>query len=157
MSLQITSPLQKDKFKTMDAVIATGSNNSARYFDYYFGKYPNIICKNRNSVAVLSGNESEQELKKLGKDIFQYFGLGCRNVSKLFVPKDYNFNQFFEGMFSYQSFLDNNKYLNNYEYNRTAYLMKGDKSLLDNNFLLINKMSRIHHLLVFFFMSIMIL
>lgn len=127
------------QIKTMDAVIATGSNNSARYFDYYFGKYPNIIRKNRNSVAVLSGNESEQELKKLGKDIFQYFGLGCRNVSKLFVPKDYNFNQFFEGMFSYQSFLDNNKYLNNYEYNRTVYLMKGDKSLLDNNFLLIKQ------------------
>ncbi len=79
------------QLKNIDAVIATGSNNSARYFKYYFGKYPHIIRKNRNSVAVLSGKESEEDLKLLGKDIFQYFGLGCRNVSKLFVPKTRSF------------------------------------------------------------------
>lgn len=78
-----------------DAIIATGSNNTSRYFEYYFGKYPHLIRKNRNSVAVLTGEESFDELKGLCEDIFRYFGLGCRNVSKLFVPENYNFNKFF--------------------------------------------------------------
>lgn len=127
------------QLKNIDAVIATGSNNSARYFDYYFGKYPHIIRKNRNSVAVLTGNESKEELELLGKDIFQYFGLGCRNVSKLFVPEGYTFDTFYEAIFEYQSVINNNKYGNNYEYNRTVYLMNDTSSLLDNNFLLLKE------------------
>jgi hypothetical protein len=125
--------------KGMDAVIATGSNNSARYFDYYFGKYPNIIRKNRNSVAVLTGKEKPEELVQLGNDVFRYFGLGCRNVSKLFVPKGYNFNAFYEAIFDQKEIVNNNKYANNYDYNKTVYLMSNDLSLLDNNFLLLKQ------------------
>lgn len=127
------------QLKNIDAVIATGSNNSARYFEYYFGKYPHIIRKNRNSVAVLSGKESKDDLKLLGKDIFQYFGLGCRNVSKLFVPRGYKFDTFYESIFEYQYVVNNNKYGNNYDYNRTVYLMGNNESLLDNNFLLLKE------------------
>ncbi len=127
------------QIKTMDAVIATGSNNSARYFEYYFGKYPHIIRKNRNSVAILLGSETEEDLMKLGRDIFQYFGLGCRNVAKLFVPANYNFDIFYESIYEFQDIVSHNKYANNYEYNRTVYLMKNDPSLLDNNFLLLKQ------------------
>ena len=128
-----------DQLKNFDAVIATGSNNSARYFDYYFGKYPNIIRKNRNSIAVITGNETHEELKLLGNDIFQYFGLGCRNVSKLFVPTGYKFDTFYESVFDFKEIVNNNKYANNYEYNRTVYLMSSNPSLLDNNFLLLKE------------------
>ena len=86
------------KLEGFDAVIATGSNNTARYFEYYFKEKPSIIRKNRNSVAVLDGTETFEDLVGLGEDIFRYFGLGCRNVSKLFVPKDYNFDNFFKAM-----------------------------------------------------------
>jgi hypothetical protein len=127
------------QLKNIDAVIATGSNNSARYFEYYFGKYPHIIRKNRNSVAVLSGTETADELRFLGKDIFQYFGLGCRNVSKLFVPTGYKFDTFYESIFEFQFIVNNNKYGNNYDYNRTVYLMSNHPSLLDNNFLLLKE------------------
>ncbi len=127
------------QIKNIDAVIATGSDNTARYFQYYFGKYPHIIRKNRNSVAILSGKESTNELGLLGKDIFQYFGLGCRNVSKLFVPKEYDFKLFYESIFDFQNVIHNNKYCNNYEYNRTLYLMSNHPSLLDNNFLLLKE------------------
>ncbi|MDP1744905.1 MAG: acyl-CoA reductase [Bacteroidota bacterium] len=127
------------QLKNIDAVIATGSNNTARYFEYYFGKYPHIIRKNRNSVAVISGKESKEDLKLLGKDIFQYFGLGCRNVSKLFVPKGYKFDTFYESIFDFQYVVNNNKYGNNYDYNRTVYLMGNNESLLDNNFLLLKE------------------
>lgn len=125
--------------KNINAVIATGNNNSARYFDYYFGKYPHIIRKNRNSVAVLTGTESVNDLRLLGKDIFQYFGLGCRNVSKIFVPRGYVFDTFYESIFEYQHIINNNKYGNNYDYNRTVYLMSNHPSLLDNNFLLLKE------------------
>lgn len=125
--------------KNINAVIATGSNNSARYFDYYFGKYPNIIRKNRNSVAVLTGNESINDLRLLGKDVFQYFGMGCRNVSKFFVPRGYTFDTFYESVFDYKHIINNNKYCNNYDYNRTVYLMSNNSSLLDNNFLLLKE------------------
>jgi hypothetical protein len=127
------------QIKAMDAVIATGSNNTARYFEYYFKKYPSIIRKNRNSVAVLTGKESTKELNDLGKDVFQYFGLGCRNVSKLFVPAGYKFDTFYESMMTYQDIIHTNKYANNYDYNRTVYLMSNDPTLLDNNFLLLKE------------------
>ena len=127
------------QLKNMGAVIATGSNNTSRYFEYYFGKYPHIIRKNRNSVAVLTGTETTAELNLLGNDVFQYFGLGCRNVSKLFVPKGYVFDNFYQSIFDFNNIVNNNKYANNYDYNRTVYLMANHPSLLDNNFLLLKE------------------
>ncbi len=124
--------------KDMDAVIATGSSNSSRYFDYYFGKYPHIIRKNRHSIAIITGNENAEDFAQLGKDIFQYYGLGCRNVSKLFVPEGYQFDPFFEGIYSFSHILSSNKYVNNYEYNKTLYLLNNEK-MLDNNFLLLRE------------------
>ncbi|HLA56243.1 MAG TPA: acyl-CoA reductase [Flavobacterium sp.] len=126
------------KLENFDAVIATGSNNTARYFDYYFKDKPSIIRKNRNSVAVLTGKESKAELVALGEDIFRYFGLGCRNVSKLFVPKGYSFDTFFEGIFEYQDVIHYEKYANNYDYNKAVFLMSNFK-LLDNGFLTIKE------------------
>jgi hypothetical protein len=122
------------KLENFDAVIATGSNNTARYFEYYFKDKPSIIRKNRNSVAVLDGTETEEELTALGEDIFRYFGLGCRNVSKLFVPKDYNFEMFFKAIYAYKDVVFYEKYANNYDYNKAVFLMSNFK-LLDNEFL----------------------
>lgn len=124
------------KLTEFDAVIATGSNNTSRHFEYYFGKYPHIIRKNRCSIAVITGKESESELKALGKDIFLYFGLGCRNVSKLMIPEGYKLDTFFEAMFDYKFVIENKKYGNNYDYNRTIYLLNSEK-FLDNNFLIL--------------------
>lgn len=124
--------------KNMDAYIGTGSNNSARYFEYYFRDKPHIIRSNRNGIAVLSGKETKEDFEKLGEDIFRYFGLGCRNVSKLYVPEGYNFNNFFEGIYPFFEMVNHNKYGNNYEYNRTVYLM-GNEKLLDNNFLILKE------------------
>jgi hypothetical protein len=126
------------KLENFDAVIATGSNNTARYFEYYFKDKPAIIRKSRNSVAVLDGRETHEQLVALGEDIFRYFGLGCRNVSKLFVPKDYNFDAFFEAMFEYQDIIRYEKYANNYDYNKAVFLMSNFK-LLDNEFLTIKE------------------
>lgn len=126
------------KLAQFDAVIATGSNNTARYFDYYFGKYPHIIRKNRNSVAVLTGTESVAELRGLADDIFRYFGLGCRNVSKLYVPENYDFTDFFKAMYSWKHLINHHKYINNYDYNKAVYLMDG-LPLLDNEFMVLKK------------------
>ncbi|MCB0464207.1 MAG: acyl-CoA reductase [Aequorivita sp.] len=126
------------KLENFDAVIATGSNNTARYFEYYFGKYPNIIRKNRNSIAVLTGNETEIDLKLLADDIFTYFGLGCRNVSKLYVPENYDFESFFKAMFNWKEIIQNHKYINNYDYNKAVYLMDSFP-LLDNEFMLLKE------------------
>ncbi|MBF2709671.1 acyl-CoA reductase [Flavobacterium soyangense] len=126
------------KLENFDAVIATGSNNTARYFEYYFKDKPSIIRKNRNSVAVLNGKETKGQLIALGEDIFRYFGLGCRNVSKLFVPKGYSFNAFFEAIFEYQDIIHYEKYANNYDYNKAVFLMSNYK-LLDNGFLTIKE------------------
>lgn len=122
------------KLEDFDAVIATGSNNTARYFEFYFKNKPNIIRKNRNSVAVLDGNESHEDLVNLGSDIFRYFGLGCRNVSKLFVPKGYNFEPFFNAIYEFKEVIFYEKYSNNYDYNKAVFLMSNFK-LLDNEFL----------------------
>jgi hypothetical protein len=127
-----------ERLENFDAVIATGSNNTSRYFEYYFSKVPHIIRKNRNSVAVLTGNETEAQLVELGHDIFDYYGLGCRNVSKLLVPKDYNFNFFFESIQSYYPIINHNKYNNNYDYNKSIYLVNMAKHL-DNGFLLVKE------------------
>jgi len=126
------------KLENFDTVIATGSNNTARYFEYYFKDKPSIIRKNRNSVAVLNGNESKEDLENLGEDIFRYFGLGCRNVSKLYVPKGYSFDVFFEAIFKYQDVIHYEKYANNYDYNKAVFLMSNFK-LLDNGFLTIKE------------------
>lgn len=122
------------KLENFDAVIATGSNNTARYFEYYFKDKPSIIRKNRNSVAILTGNETREDLVKLGEDIFRYFGLGCRNVSKLFVPKNYDFQLFFESIYEFKDVIFYEKYSNNYDYNKAVFLMSNFK-LLDNEFL----------------------
>lgn len=127
-----------ERLKDFDAIIATGSNNSSRYFDYYFGKVPNIIRKNRNSVAVLSGKETTAELENLGNDIFDYFGLGCRNVSKIYVPEGYEMKNFFEPIEQYQKIIDHFKYNNNYDYNKSIYLVNGVKHL-DNGFVLVKE------------------
>ncbi len=126
------------KLERFDAVIATGSNNTSRYFEHYFSKSPHIIRKNRNSVAVLNGNESSNQLKELGEDIFRYYGLGCRSVSKLFIPNGYQFDTFFESIYPYHSIIDQVKYSNNYDYNKAVYLMS-DFKLLDNGFLLLKE------------------
>ena len=126
------------KLENFDAVIATGSNNTARYFEYYFKDKPSIIRKSRNSVAVLNGSETKEQLIALGDDIFRYFGLGCRNVSKLFVPKGYDFTKFFEAIFEYQDVIHYEKYANNYDYNKAVFLMSNFK-LLDNGFLTIKE------------------
>ena len=126
------------KLENFDAVIATGSNNTARYFEYYFKDKPSIIRKNRNSVAVLNGEETREQLVALGEDIFRYFGLGCRNVSKLFVPKGYSFEAFFDAIFEYQDIIHYEKYANNYDYNKAVFLMSNFK-LLDNGFLTIKE------------------
>ena len=126
------------KLEGFDAVIATGSNNTARYFEFYFKDKPSIIRKNRNSVAVLNGTETFEDLVGLGEDIFRYFGLGCRNVSKLFVPKDYNFDNFFKAMYEYRDVIKYEKYANNYDYNKAVFLMSNFQ-LLDNEFLTIKE------------------
>ena len=122
------------KLENFDAIIATGSNNTARYFEFYFKDKPSIIRKNRNSVAVLSGKETHADLVNLGEDIFRYFGLGCRSVSKLFVPKDYSFEGFFKAIYEYKDIIYYEKYSNNYDYNKAVFLMSNFK-LLDNEFL----------------------
>ena len=115
----------RPNLKGANAYIATGSNNSARYFKYYFGKYPSIIRKNRSSVAILKGNETQKDLEKLSLDIFQYFGLGCRNVSKLYVPEEYDFGKLLDTFYLQWNVMKNhNKYANNYDYYKAIYLME---------------------------------
>lgn len=128
----------EDKLEDFDAIIATGSNNTARYFDYYFGKYPNIIRKNRNSVAVLDGTETTDDIKNLGLDIFSYFGLGCRNVSKLYLPENFCFDMFFDNIQNYQEIYKHNKYANNYDYNKSVYLMNQIQHF-DNGFVIVKE------------------
>lgn len=126
------------KLTGFDAAIATGSNNTSRYFDYYFGDYPNIIRNNRNSVGVINGNETQEELTDLGEDIFSYFGLGCRSVSKIFVPKNYDFDLLFKAIYDFRYVIEYKKYENNYDYNKAVFLMSNYK-LLENGFLMLKE------------------
>ena len=128
----------EEKLKGFEAVIATGSNNTARYFEYYFKGKPSIIRKNRNSVAVLDGNETNEQLQELSEDIFRYYGLGCRSVSKLFLPKGYNFDAFFNAVYPWNQIINENKYANNYDYNKAVYLMS-EFDMLENGFLMIKE------------------
>lgn len=130
-----------DQLKGFDAVIATGSDNSGRYFEYYFNKYPHVIRRNRTSCAVLSGFESKQELKALGKDVFTYFGLGCRNVSKIFVPEGYQFDMLLQSWESYEEILMHHKYHNNYDYQKSILLVNSEPHL-DSGFLLLQENER---------------
>lgn len=112
-----------EQLKNCDAYIATGSDNSARYFEYYFSKYPSVIRKNRTSVAVLDGNETTADLTNLADDIHQYFGLGCRSVTKIYVPKGYDFVPLLEALKKYHQFFEHHKYRNNYDYQLAIYIM----------------------------------
>ncbi|MCO5234135.1 MAG: acyl-CoA reductase [Chitinophagales bacterium] len=114
-----------NRWKEINAVIATGSNNSGRYFEYYFGKKPNIIRKNRHSVAVLKGNEDKDTLFQLGKDVFEYFGLGCRNISLIWLPKGYHIENLITAWQPFSTLLNFHSYKNNFDYQRTIYLMNG--------------------------------
>lgn len=127
-----------EKLENFDAVIATGSNNTARYLEYYFKNHLSIIRKNRTSVAVLKGDETDEELQLLAKDIFQYFGLGCRNVTRIFIPQDFVIDRLFENFLGYQDIINHNKYANNYDYNRAVYLLNQDK-FWDNNFVMLKE------------------
>ncbi|KAA9340591.1 acyl-CoA reductase [Adhaeribacter soli] len=127
-----------DLLKESEAIIATGSDNTSRYFEYYFASRPHIIRKNRSSAAILTGYEKPEELHALGNDIFQYFGLGCRNISKLFVPEGYRFDPFFEALEPYKAILDHHRYQNNYDYNKSILLVNGVPHL-DNGFLLLTE------------------
>lgn len=127
-----------ERLQGFDAIIATGSNNSSRYFDYYFGKVPNIIRKNRNSIAILTGEETPEQIEKLGHDIFDYFGLGCRNISKVYFPEGYQIKNFFEPLEKFQPIINHFKYNNNYDYNKSIYLVNSQKHF-DNGFLLLKE------------------
>jgi len=124
------------RLKDFEVVIATGSNNSAMYFEQYFGKYPHIIRKNRNGAAVLSGQESDEELIKLSYDIFDYFGLGCRNVSKLYIPEGYDFDRFLEITHRSNKIINHSKYKNNFDYNYAILILNKEKFLSNGCLLL---------------------
>ena len=126
------------KLGAVDAVIATGSNNTARYFEHYFGHLPRIVRKSRVSVAVLDGTETPEELAALGEDIFRYFGLGCRNVAKLFLPESFDLDRFFTGIYPWNAIVHHNKYGNNYDYTRALWLLDGVK-FLENGFALVKE------------------
>jgi hypothetical protein len=132
--------LASSMLKGMDAYIATGSNNSARYFDYYFGKYPSLIRRNRTSIAVLEGDETPEELEKLADDVFLYFGLGCRNVTQIHVPENYDFVPLLGAFRKYLWMADHHKYKNNYDYrlslailNRLTYMTNECLLMLEND------------------------
>jgi hypothetical protein len=126
-----------EMLKGCDAYIATGSNNSSRYFDYYFGKYPHIIRRNRTSVAILAGEETNEELEKLANDVYQYFGLGCRNVTKIYVPKEYDFIPLLEAFKKYNWLADHHKYKNNYDYNLALQLLNKKYYMTNGSILLV--------------------
>ncbi len=128
----------EELLKNKQAYIATGSDNSARYFNYYFGKYPHLIRSNRTSMAILQGDESLADLQALGHDIFDYFGLGCRNVSKVFVKNQAQLMQLLDAIQPFDWVANHHKYFNNYEYNKSIYLVNGTPHL-DNGFLLLKE------------------
>ncbi len=140
-----------ERLSDFDAVIATGSDNSALYFEQYFGKYPNIIRKNRNAVAILDGSETEEELLALGSDIFTYYGMGCRSVSKLYVPEGYDLVNLMRVLDDYAPDLKHNKYINNYDYNRSIYLLNrvphlaNDCVMLLENESLVSRIAVVHY------------
>lgn len=131
----------ESNLSNFDAIIATGSGNTSRYFEYYFGKYPNIIRQNRHGIAVLNGHEKTENLALLGQDIFSYFGLGCRNVSMLFVPEGYSFQHLLDTFEQYAGIANHAKYFNNYEYNKALFLIN-QEAHYDNGFVLLHENDR---------------
>ncbi|MFT4753453.1 MAG: hypothetical protein ACI9GM_000164 [Salibacteraceae bacterium] len=127
-----------ERFTHVDAVVATGSDNSSRYFEYYFSKKPNIIRSNRTSVAVLTGKETKEELHSLGNDIFRYYGLGCRSITKVYLPEGFSIDWFYSGIIEHGQVINNHKYQNNYDYHKSLFLLNRDK-LWDNNFILLKR------------------
>lgn len=125
----------EERLKNMDAMIINLGDHSPRYYEHYFKKTPHIIRKTRHSCAVLDGTESKKELEKLGEDITLYYGLSSRNVSKLFVPEGYNFTPLFEALTKFEYLRDHHKFVNNYDYNKSIYLINGNPHL-DTGFLL---------------------
>ena len=126
------------KLGEVDALIATGSNNTARYFEHYFGHVPRIVRKGRVSVAILDGSETEEDLRFLAEDVFRYFGLGCRNVSKVYLPREFELDRLFKAMYDWNDIVNHHKYANNYDYNRAVWLMEQVK-FLDNGFVLLKE------------------
>lgn len=124
-----------ERIQEIDAVIATGSNNSARYFETYFGKYPNIIRKNRTSIAFITGDESPLELSAFAEDVFLYFGKGCRNVTKVLVPQGYDLDNLFNAFYPYKDIVHHHKYANNYDYHKAIYMMN-QTPIIENGFLM---------------------
>ena len=130
-----------EMLKGCDAYIATGSNNSAGYFEYYFGKYAHIIRRNRTSVAVLTGNETHEELEKLADDVYLYFGLGCRNITKLYVPEGYDFIPLLTTFKKYNWLADHHKYKNNYDYNLAIHLLNKKFYMSNESLILVEENS----------------
>ncbi len=130
-----------EMLKNCDAYIATGSNNTSRYFDYYFGKYPHIIRRNKTSVAILNGNETNKELEKLADDVYQFFGLGCRNVTKIYTPAKYDFEPLLASFKKYNYLADHHKYKNNYDYNLAIHLLNNKFYMTNGSVLLIENIS----------------
>ena len=128
----------KEKPKDFDLVIATGSDNSNRYFDYYFGECPHIFRKNRTSVAVIDDHVTDDQLLNLSHDILKYYGLGCRSVTKLYLPKKFDIDKLFKNFFHYKDLVNHNKYMNNYDYNRSIFLLE-KKLFFDNGFLILKE------------------
>lgn len=133
---------RSDRLNGVDAIIATGSDNTSRYFEYYFRNVPHIVRKNRVSCAVIQGDEPDEEISRLGHDIFSYFGLGCRNVATLFVPRNYDTRKFLERLRDFSHVLDNHKYANNYTYQKSL-LMLNQERFLDNGFLLMKESDKL--------------
>ncbi|MEN9448327.1 MAG: hypothetical protein RJA25_1617 [Bacteroidota bacterium] len=131
------------KLENFDAIIATGSNTSAKHFEYYFNKYQHIIRRNRNSIAILDGTESKEALQQLGHDIFDYFGLGCRNVSKIFIPQDFDFIKLKEAFSHFSEIMQHTQYMNNLDYQRTIYLMN-QIPIIDIDFINIVENNSLH-------------
>jgi hypothetical protein len=126
----------KERLTGFDAVIATGSNNSSNYFNYYFSRVPHIIRRNRNGIAILTGDENEQELSGLADDVFLFFGLGCRNVSKLYLPLGYKFEPLLKAFQHYTNFSLHHKWMNNHDYYRSVFLLN-QIPVIDNGFVIL--------------------
>jgi len=139
---QVSSLIEfSEMLKDCDAYITTGSNNTSRYFEYYFGKYRHIIRRNKTSVAVLTGNETKIDLEGLAGDVYQFFGLGCRNVTKLYVPKGYDFGSLLEVFKKYDYLADHHKYKNNYDYNLTLHILNNKFYMTNGSILLVEDSS----------------
>lgn len=124
--------------KNFNGVIATGSDSSFKYFEYYFKNYPKLLRRNRHSIAILDGNESKKNLNDLAGDIFNYFGMGCRSVSKIFIPDNYNFDLLFNSLYKFKDIINHNRYANNYDYNKAVYLMSEQK-FTENGFVMLKE------------------